>query len=63
MAKTKYYLPRSKLNTNKGEAQNIAKYLRKKGRYKDIRVVKRDFAKDEKTKTPAIKGYWVRVKK
>ncbi len=63
MAKTRWYLPRSKISTNKREAMKIAKEIRDKGNFKSVSVAKRVLGKNKTTKTPKISGYWIKVKK
>jgi len=61
--KLRWYISRSKITTNKTEAKRIAKRLRGSGRYKNVQTIKRNFPKDQKTRTPAKKGFWIKVKK
>lgn len=61
MSKTRWYRPKSKINTNKKEAERIAKELRNKPRYKTVQLQKRILKADKKTETPSTKGYWIKV--
>jgi len=63
MTKFRWYYPRSKILTNKGEALKIAKELKSGGKFKSVRIVPRVLPKVQKTATPRTKGFWLKVKK
>jgi len=63
MAKMRWYLPRSKIQTNKREAMRVAKEIRGTGNFKKVQLQKRVLAGDKRTKTPRTSGFWIKVKK
>ena len=59
----RWYLPRSKIVTNKREAVRVSSRVKKAGNFKSVSVAKRTLAGSKKTRTPKTSGYWIKVKK
>ena len=58
----KWYLPRSKIITNKKEAYNIADEIKFKGNFEKVSVEKRILKGNKQTETKKREGYWIKVK-
>lgn len=56
-----WYISRSRVLTNKKEAQRIAEQLRLQGNFKSVTVQPRKIAANKNAGTPAQSGYWIRV--